>query len=200
VSATVTPVAPQLNAITSTASVGSPMDLTLTGSDFVSASSVLANGVALPSTDLTYVSSGEIIVDLPAQSSGTESLSISVKNPSGAVSNVETLTVKGSTPVPTADQGGTLQILGLEPVPNPNPDTLSVDLSGPATSVTVQVYTKAFVLALAFSQDNLQAGWNALSLPSAWHNLAVGLYYVRVQAQRGAASSTPKITKVLILK
>lgn len=199
-SPTATPMAPQLNAITATASVGSPMGLTLTGSGFASPPTVLVDGVALPSTDLDYVGPGEIIVALPAQGAGTGALSISVKNPSGTVSNVEILAVKGSTPPPTANPGGPLQILGLVPVPNPNPDVLSVDLSGPASSVAVQVYTKAFVLALSFSQDHLQAGWNALSLPAAWRSLPVGLYYVRIQAQRGAASSSPKFTKALIFK
>jgi hypothetical protein len=73
-------------------------------------------------------------------------------------------------------------------------------MAGPADSVTVQVYSKAFVLALEFSQANLQAGWNPVVLPPVVDRLPQGLYYARVQAKRGAALSTALFAKVMILR
>lgn len=86
-------------------------------------------------------------------------------------------------------------------MPNPNPNSLALDLKGPADGVGLAVFTEALVQAReAEIQMPLRAGWNNVPLGSALKNLPLGLYFVRVHVTRAGAASPSVIVKVLITR
>ncbi|MGH7442362.1 MAG: IPT/TIG domain-containing protein [bacterium] len=177
------------------------MDVTVTGSDFEVGDQVVISigDVAQAPIAPSIISLTQLAFLMPAQAMGTQSVNVVVESPAGLGSNVLVVNLKA--PVePTQAGEGALEILGIYPVPNPNPDRFAVDLAGPADSLNVEIYSKAFVLALKFSVPALSAGWNPVPLPPTWGGLASGLYYVRVLVLRGASTSAPGSTKVFILK
>jgi beta-glucanase (GH16 family) len=137
-----------------------------------------------------------------ATRSPTEPASPTLK-PTASPTATETSSLTAS-PVPSAPQAapgsGPLAVQGVFPVPNPNPNSLAVELNGPADAVNVRVFTKALVLALEFSRPGLAAGWQRISVPGGWQNLPSGLYYVQVQAIRGQAVSRAVVTRAMVLK
>ncbi|MGH7441991.1 MAG: IPT/TIG domain-containing protein [bacterium] len=182
---------------------GVAMDLTLTGANFTPGDWVLVGGTSYqPITG----SSTQMVVALPGQTQSVAPDDVqvgSLLDGTTIESNAQPLTVvkPADTATATPAPNGPLTIVGLDPVPNPNPGQLALELAGPADSVTVRAFTKALVLALKFSySDNLHAGWQSVPLPATWANLPNGIYYVQVQAQRGAILSLPKFVKAMILK
>lgn len=76
-------------------------------------------------------------------------------------------------------------------MPNPDPRALWVQLSGPADSVEVKVWTVSMVLVAEGSSTGLQSGWNSVAVPAGFAGAAPGLYFATLQASRGQALSLP---------
>jgi hypothetical protein len=92
----------------------------------------------------------------------------------------------------TQGPGGPLRILSQVPVPNPNPKSLALLLDGSADGVEVRVWTEAFVLVAEGWSGPVDAGWNRVPFPAGFPgSVPPGLYYVTVQATRGASVSPP---------
>ncbi|MGH7442664.1 MAG: malectin domain-containing carbohydrate-binding protein, partial [bacterium] len=198
---TATPVFPQLVSLApDLATTGSPVDVTVTGLNFVSGDQVIVSVGGLAQAPITPLSVAptELVFTLPPQPVGTGAVSIVVDSPAGLASNAMTLTFKEpDTPVQAS---GPLKILGAYPVPNPNPHYLTVDLAGSADKVRVRVYTKSLFQVLAFDGGGLQAGWNPVPFPPASGNLPGGLYYIQIQAIRRGVVSAPASTKAFLVR
>jgi hypothetical protein len=95
---------------------------------------------------------------------------------------------------------GPVEILSGTGCPNPNPRWLLVDLASSADVLDFEVFTKAEILCLRFSQTNVHAGWNQVPAPQELATLADGIYYIRAQAYRGQAESSAYILKVMIVR
>jgi hypothetical protein len=78
------------------------------------------------------------------------------------------------------------------PFPQPNPRQLALLLQGQADSVTLRVYTQAWVLVLEERYASASAGWSRLDLPAAWQAQPSGVYFFTVSAQRGSAAARPQ--------
>ena len=132
------------------------------------------------------------------QSSATPTATATAEPSSTATA---TASASPSASATAAPLGGPLRILGAVPVPNPNPDSLELDLEGPADRVLLGVFTEALVqVRQAAIPVRMNAGWNHVPLGTALKNLPLGLYFVRAQAARAGAASPAAIVKVLITR
>jgi hypothetical protein len=83
------------------------------------------------------------------------------------------------------------------PNPQPGPDlTFSVQLSQPADSLDLKVYTQAFRLVGETSWSGLPYGWN--SLDAKMGDLAGGVYYAIFRASRSGATIQAKPCKLYL--
>lgn len=94
---------------------------------------------------------------------------------------------------PTSAYGQDLRILGLGCMPNPSSGPaaiLKVKLSGPADSLRLRVYSRAFVcVSEQLFATALAPGWNALRLDLT--PLGPGSYFIRAEASAQGLKSQP---------
>lgn len=147
---------------TTSADEGSgPIELTVTGSGFVSSSQVEVNGTAVP---VTFISGSKLQATIPATLLAQEgNLTIAVVNPppSGGTSNSETLTVTDALLAP------------------PEPTSLSAVVLG-NTQVVYAVSAKHGLLMHSGSADWVQLGGDGsilsiAAVPSSWDTTALAI-------------------------
>jgi arabinoxylan arabinofuranohydrolase len=115
--------------------------------------------------------------------SASPTASVTLQNPSAtrtaSASPSATSSPALSTTAPL--QGGPSVILAASALPNPNPFLLDVDMEGPASGLSLQVFTPALVLARSATLSTpLQKGWNRVPLGNSLSGLSQGLYYFRI--------------------
>jgi hypothetical protein len=124
----------------------------------------------------------------------------------GSGSPVETTTPTlrdtaiASTATATPPVGGQLAITRALPVPNPNPVAVAVDLDGPVDGVDGILFSAAEVAIEKITWGPQAAGWNSLPLPATFFQLPKGLYYLKLQAERGNATSAAVVVKMVLLR
>jgi len=65
--------------------------------------------------------------------------------------------------------------------PNPNPQHIAVELSGPVSSLTIEIFSEDLDLVAEFSTGAEPGAWTELGLPSAFLATApAGTYFYRV--------------------
>jgi hypothetical protein len=97
--------------------------------------------------------------------------------------------------------GGPLAIRTAVPVPNPDPESLDVEMEGTGDGVVLTAFTKAMtVVAKAEVVRSLNVGWNRVYLGTLLEDLPNGIYFVRLQALRGALTSPAVVVKVFVLR
>lgn len=189
-------------------SEGAPADsLQINGSGFQSGAVVMVGGQVL--LNVVVLSSSVVTGSLPGLGPGT--VSITVTNPNGLVSNTVafTVTVKSTatpsaspSPGPAPQDQGTLRLDELrvlaQPVHGPLL-TLALRLEGRAQEVELRAYTRNLVaVAVVHSFGSFGPGWAraTFALPP---GLPTGVYYLRVILRDGG-SSVSGLTKLYLLK
>lgn len=101
----------------------------------------------------------------------------------------------------TAANTGTLEILAAKPWPNPDPKALRFQLSGPADSMRMRVYTTAWILVKEIEAGPWNAGWNRMDFGTPGLSAqAAGLYYVELVAKRDRVVSQAATTRLVLLR
>lgn len=108
-------------------------------------------------------------------------------------------TAIASTATATSEAGGSLAITRALPVPNPNPRAVAVDLGGPVDGVDGILFSAAEVAIEKITWGPQAAGWHSLLLPATLSRLPKGLYYLKLQAERGGAMSASVVVKMVLL-
>jgi hypothetical protein len=186
--------------VTSTDTASATPSATATFSSTASptgSASATASATASPTGSFSASASPTLTPSVSAAATATESPTASATALQGSATATETA---GATPAAS----GPLVIDALLPVPNPNPGALGIELEGPADSVRVRVYTQALIRVrdrVVVPMAPLLVGWNLVPLPAeVLDGLAHGLYFLKVEALRGGASSAPKLQTVELVR
>jgi len=119
--------------------------------------------------------------------------------PSPAPTSTVSPTSAPSSPLPD----GPARVARVLACPNPDPDSLAVQMDGPADELQVAVYTKALTLVRRLDlRVSLRQGWNTVPLDaSALAGLPAGLYFASVRPwRRGHAGEAGPGAKLLLLR
>jgi rhamnogalacturonan endolyase len=137
----------------------------------------------------------------------TLSATVSATRSPGASTGTPTATPRASAtataPAPAGTStplGGVLAISKAVPVPNPNPVSVAVDLDSAVDGVKGTLFSAAEVTIETFNWGPQAEGWNRLPLPADLSSLPAGVYYLRLQAVRGAAVSAPVVVKLFLTR
>lgn len=99
------------------------------------------------------------------------------------------------------DPNSPVELLAVAAVPNPGPAAyVAVNLSGPATSLELVLYTKAMTVVDRVTAPGAAGGWVKVALPSSWQSLPNGAYYIVTVAKQGAKTTPRRVTKFFVLR